>query len=63
MPLIQVTIVEGRSDEMKRQLMKNMAEVVSETLGSPKEAIRILINEIPKSHWGIGGVPMSELRK
>ncbi|BAU28280.1 4-oxalocrotonate tautomerase [Aneurinibacillus soli] len=63
MPLIQINIVEGRSDEMKRQLMKNVTEVVSETLGSPKEAIRILINEMPKNHWGIGGVPMSDLKK
>ena len=29
-------------------------------MGLPEEAVRVLIEEIPKSHWGIGGVPASE---
>jgi 4-oxalocrotonate tautomerase len=25
-----------------------------------KEAVEVIVHEIPKTHWGIGGVPASE---
>jgi len=33
---------------------------VFEDLGIPKQAVEIIVHEIPKSHWGIGGEPASE---
>lgn len=63
MPLIQISILEGRSDEMKKDMMMKVAEAVAETLHAPKESIRILIHELPHNHWGVGGIPMSELKR
>ena len=63
MPLIEITMVEGRSLEMKKELMKNVTETVSETINAKKETIRIVIREVPKDHWAVGGVPMSELKR
>jgi 4-oxalocrotonate tautomerase len=61
MPLIQVQILEGRPEEKIKELIVNLTSTASETLGAPKESIRVIVTEIPKSHWGIGGVPVSDI--
>jgi 4-oxalocrotonate tautomerase len=29
-------------------------------LGIPEQAVEVIVHEIPKSHWGIGGKSASE---
>ncbi|GKY90095.1 2-hydroxymuconate tautomerase [Sinisalibacter aestuarii] len=62
MPLVEITIVEGRSLEQKRMLMAGVADAVERALAAPREAIRIAIREIPVEHWAIGGVSLPELQ-
>lgn len=61
MPLIQVSIMEGRPPEKVKELIVNLTETVSETLGAPKQNVRVIVTEVPKTHWGIAGVPVSEI--
>ena len=63
MPLIQINIMEGRPPEKITELISNVTDTVSETLGAPKQNVRVLVTEMPKTHWGIAGVPASEARK
>jgi 4-oxalocrotonate tautomerase len=62
MPLINIQVLEGRSQEKIDKLMKDVTETVSESFGAPKENIRVIVREVPKTHWSIGGVSASELR-
>ena len=62
MPLIQVTMVEGRTVEQKHALIRNLSESMAETLEVPLERIRIAIYEITADEWGIGGQPFSVAR-
>jgi 4-oxalocrotonate tautomerase len=62
MPLIQVTMVEGRTTEQKHALIRNLRASMSETLGVPLERIRVAIYEISADEWGIGGEPFSVAR-
>ncbi|MBP0727216.1 4-oxalocrotonate tautomerase [Bacillus sp. RG28] len=62
MPIIQIHILEGRSTELKRELISEVTDAVSRTLRSPRESIRVLLNEIPEENWGVAGVPIFELR-
>ncbi len=62
MPLIQVTMVEGRTTEQKHDLIRNLSRSMSETLGVPLERIRVAIYEISADEWGIGGEPFSVAR-
>ncbi len=55
MPLLEVTIKEGRPQEKKAELIRNLTDTVVSTLGAPPEAVRVLIREIPASHWGVAG--------
>lgn len=55
MPIIQVNMMEGRDDAQKERLIAELTEAVVSSLGAPRESVRVLINEMPKTHWGIAG--------
>lgn len=57
MPVIQVTIIEGRSAEAKKELIKKLTDATVEAIGAPRETIRVILQEVPAAHWGVGGVP------
>ncbi len=57
MPLIEVTIIEGRSPEAKRALMKRLTDAAEETIGAPRQSIRVVLREVPAAHWAVGGEP------
>ncbi|HWL13773.1 MAG TPA: 4-oxalocrotonate tautomerase [Ureibacillus sp.] len=63
MPIVQLQILEGRSEEKIAEVIENVTNTISETLDAPKESIRVIVTEFPKTHWGKAGVPMSKLRK
>ncbi|CAB3393565.1 2-hydroxymuconate tautomerase [Kyrpidia spormannii] len=60
MPLVQLHILEGRSPEMKKRAIMEVTEALHRSLGAPRENIRVVIYEIPRSHWAVGGVTMEE---
>lgn len=62
MPLIQVTMVEGRTTEQKHALIRSLSSAMAETLEVPLERIRVAIYEITADEWGIGGEPFSVAR-
>ena len=55
MPLIHVEIMEGRTETQVADLIKNLTTATEETLKVPRENIRVIVKEVPKTHWGIGG--------
>lgn len=57
MPIIQVNMMEGRTDDQKEALINGIARAVMETIDAPEENIRVIINEYEKRHWGIGTLP------
>lgn len=54
MPVAQINILEGRSDEQKEMLIREVTDAISRSLGAPVESVRIIITEMPKQHFGIG---------
>ena len=40
-------------------MIQNITKVFVD-LGIPDHAVEVVVNEIPKSHWGAGGEPASE---
>jgi 4-oxalocrotonate tautomerase len=60
MPIINVQMMEGRPKEKVAEVIRNITNTVSETLDAPKESIRVIVTEVPKTHWGIAGIPVSE---
>ncbi|WP_326161085.1 4-oxalocrotonate tautomerase [Neobacillus niacini] len=60
LPIIQVNLIEGRPPEKIKALIENITDTVVETLDAPRESVRVLVTELPKTNWGIAGVPASE---
>jgi len=59
--VVQVSAWAGMNKENKKKVVKGMTKVLEE-LGIPKNAITIIINEVPKTNWATGGILASELK-
>jgi 4-oxalocrotonate tautomerase len=59
MPVVQVSVWAGISEENKKRMVEGITKVIEE-LGVPREAITIIIEEIPKTNWASGGKLHSE---
>ena len=56
MPVIQITISQGRSVEQKRELVKILTRETARIMKTEEEKIRILIYEVSKENWGNAGM-------
>ena len=59
MPIVHVNVWEGFGEEKSKILIQKITKVF-EDLEIPKHAVEVIVHEIPKTHWGIGGEPASE---
>lgn len=55
MPIIHVHLIVGRSESQKSDMIRAVTAAVAETLAAPPESIRIIINEVPATDYGMGG--------
>jgi 4-oxalocrotonate tautomerase len=60
MPYVTVKMLEGRTDDQKRALVEKVTEAVVETTGAPIEAVTVFIEEMPKNHYAVAGVRISD---
>jgi 4-oxalocrotonate tautomerase len=56
MPVIQITMSQGRSVEQKRELVKVLTKETARIMKTQEEKIRILVYEVSKENWGNAGV-------
>ena len=61
MPLVDVTLTEGRSAEQVRSLISALHDAVERTTGARTEHIRVIVREVPRTHWATGDVTVAEL--
>jgi 4-oxalocrotonate tautomerase len=62
MPLVEITIIEGRTSAQKSALITQVTDAVENAISVPRQAIRVAIRELPAEHWAIGGVSIAENR-
>jgi 4-oxalocrotonate tautomerase len=56
MPVIQITVSQGRSVEQKRELVKVLTKETARIMKTQEEKVRILIYEVSKENWGNAGM-------
>ncbi|KRB74263.1 4-oxalocrotonate tautomerase [Noviherbaspirillum sp. Root189] len=61
MPVLHVYLFEGRTEEQKALLMKALTDAVVTTLGSPTGNVRIMIQELQKEDYAVGGVSVKAM--
>ena len=59
LPVVQVTVWAGMSEENKKKAVEGMTRVLEE-LGIPRDAVTVIIYEAPKGNWATGGQLHSE---
>ena len=62
-PFVTLDLLEGRPLEQHAALVARMSALVAELVGVPLDRVRLRINEVKTTDWGIGGVQASELRR
>ncbi len=54
MPVVTIWMWEGRTLEQKEKLVKGITRVF-EDIGTKADSVQIVINDVSKSNWGLGG--------
>ncbi len=60
MPIVRIDLWKGRDREAKSRLISNVTSAVCDSIGCPKDAVQVIINDVEKSGWGIGGESASK---
>jgi 4-oxalocrotonate tautomerase len=62
MPVIHVDFWEGVGEGQVKKMIRGITNVMMD-LGVPENAVEVIVYEIPKTHWGVGGEPASDKLK
>lgn len=57
MPIVDITLIEGRTPEKKLALVQKVTDAVVESIGAPRDAVRVILREVPPENFAAGGVP------
>ena len=55
MPIVQITMLQGRSVDQKRKIAKRVTDVMVEEAGARREGIVVTFHEVSKDSYASGG--------
>ncbi|WP_165210962.1 4-oxalocrotonate tautomerase [Streptococcus tangpeifui] len=59
MPFVKIDLFEGRTQDQKIELAREVTEVVSRVANAPKENIHVIIKDLPEGSY----FPHGEMKK
>lgn len=60
MPLVEVTLTQGRSPAQLRSLIHELHEAVVRAVDAPPANVRVIVREVPPANWASGDVTIAE---
>jgi len=63
MPLVEITMLTGRTTEQKRKLAQRITDAMVEESNARREAVVIAFHEVSKESYASGGVLMADKGK
>jgi 4-oxalocrotonate tautomerase len=60
MPLVTIKIIEGRTTEQKRGMVKDVTEAIAKNIGCPPSAVQIDIVDLKRENIAAGGKLFSD---
>ena len=57
MPLVHITMLEGRTQDKIDTMIESVSQAVADSLGSPISSVTVTISEMHDGQYGIGGKP------
>ncbi|MDA2806098.1 tautomerase family protein [Nocardiopsis suaedae] len=61
MPQVDIALAEGRTAAQVRDLMREVHAAVVRTTGTRPEYVRVVVREVPRTHWATGDVTLAEM--
>ena len=61
MPVVIVEMWDGRTADQKKTVAEGITAVFGK-IGIPAEAVHIVIHDVPKENWAVGGKLASEMK-
>ena len=55
MPSVHVYLWPGRDAKVKKNIITGITRVFEDN-GIPSQAVEVILHEVPKENWGLGGV-------
>lgn len=63
MPYVNIKVTdEGVTTDQKAQLIRGVTDLLLEVLGKAPDSTYVVIDEVPLTDWGVGGVNVAEYR-
>jgi 4-oxalocrotonate tautomerase len=56
MPIVQIHMIEGRSEEQKRALVRKVTDAICETANCPPEAVNVIISNMASMAYAEAGI-------
>lgn len=60
MPIINITLLEGRDNAVVEEGMKEIAKTASKYLNAPLDSVRVIVNEVPRNRFAVGDTLKSD---
>ena len=60
MPFVNVKMLDGRTKDQKRELVKAITDALQNICGAKPESTMVVIEEVTRDHWAVGGVLISD---
>ncbi len=56
MPLVEIHLLKGRTDDQKKALLTAVTAAVHDSIGTPLESIRVWVQEFTPNEYMVAGV-------
>jgi 4-oxalocrotonate tautomerase len=60
LPLVEITLTEGRDPKVLRELIHRVHDAVQASLNADPQSIRVVVREVPRSLWAAGDQTLEE---
>jgi 4-oxalocrotonate tautomerase len=54
MPIVHISLLEGRDPSLVKRCIKEVARTIHETLDAPLSSIRVIATIVPAEYWAVG---------
>jgi len=60
MPIVKIHLLEGREQEKKKRLVREVTEAICRSIDVKPQQVRIILDEMPRDNYSVGGELYSE---
>lgn len=60
MPIVNIDLIAGRSQDQLKSLVKDVTDAVTKNTGAPAEHVHVILREMQKNRYGVAGILKSD---